>query len=125
LYLAALSLCRDRRERLFDPPLIPTWKRQLNIANLGRYALGWPIKLELSAIKVFSTKWRRLGKNSQMRLRGKAKANRLRLFQFLLFGSLPQPDLRHMHQRCLDLIIFGSARYFQARFGETLILFRL
>jgi hypothetical protein len=47
LYLAALSLCRDRRERLFDPPLIPTWKRQLNIANLGRYALGWPIKLEL------------------------------------------------------------------------------
>jgi hypothetical protein len=96
--------------------LLPTWKRQLNTANLPRYATGWPIKPELSVIKVFLTKWRRLGESWQLRLRGKANASRLRLFRPLLVDSPPD-------QTCA--IIFGSARNFQARFGETLILFRL
>jgi hypothetical protein len=96
--------------------LLPTWKRQLNTANLPRYATGWPIKPELSVIKVFLTKWRRLGESWQLRLRGKANASRLRLFRPLLVDSPPD-------QICA--IIFGSARNFQARFGETLILFRL
>ena len=69
--------------------LLPTWKRQLNTANLPRYATGWPIKPELRVIKVFLTKWRRLGESWQMRLRGKANASRLRLFQPLLVDSPP------------------------------------
>ena len=69
--------------------LLPTWKCQLNTANLRRYATGWPIKPELRVIKVFLTKWRRLGESWQMRLRGKANASRLRLFQPLLVDSPP------------------------------------
>jgi hypothetical protein len=72
--------------------LFPTWKRQLNIANLRGCATVWPIKPELNAvnaIKVFSTKWRLLGQSSQTRLRMKTNASRLRLSQPLLVGSPP------------------------------------
>jgi hypothetical protein len=51
---------------------------------------AWAIKLEISIIKVFSTKWRRLGESSQMRLRGKAKA----VSKATLLGS--QKDLKHI-----------------------------
>jgi hypothetical protein len=102
--------------------IISYMKRQLNIANLRGCATVWPIKPEMNAInaiKVFSTKWRLLGQSSQTRLRMKTNASRLRVSQPLLAHRQPQPDLRHMYRRCLDLIIFGSDRYFQARFGET------
>ena len=65
--------------------LLPTWKCQLNTANLRRYATAWPIKPELRVIKVFLTKWRRLGESSQMRLREMANPNLVGFVFFHLF----------------------------------------
>ena len=43
---------------------------------------------------------------------------------FRVFRRQTEPDLRHVQQHCLCLIIFRSLRYFQALFGKTLILIR-
>jgi hypothetical protein len=44
---------------------------------------------------------------------------------FRVFRRQTEPDLRHVQQHWLCLIIFRSLRYFQALFGKTLILIRL